>query len=152
MSPQVQPPTQRTPRRRRPLDLAFRAVAVVGLAIDAYVHLALAGDYDANAGDLIGQGALFRIEAAASIVAALLVLVVHRRATDTLVLVVAASAAVVALVYRYVDLGPVFGLPDLYEPIWYPQKVLTTIAEVVAALAALALLRSRSPVARDEHP
>lgn len=128
--------------RRRPVP---RTVAAAGLAVDAYTHLDLAPGYDANIGGLVSQGILFRIEAATAIVAALLVLVVRRRATDLLVLVVAGSAAAVALLYRYVDLGPVFGLPNMYEPIWFPEKVLATVAELVAALAAGALLRPRPP-------
>lgn len=121
----------------------LRIVAAAGLAVDAAVHLALATDYDANTGSLVSEGVLFRIEAAASILAALLVLVVRRRVTALLVVAVAGSAAVVALLFRYVDLGPVFWLPDMYEPIWFPAKVLATAAELVAAVAAGALLRPR---------
>ncbi len=142
MSPQVQPPPQAR-RRWQPLGALARLIAALGLAVDAYVHLDLAGGYDAKSGAVIGQGGLFRIEAAA----ALLVLVVHRRATDTAVLVVAGSAAVVALAYRYLDLGPILGLPDMYEPIWFPPKTLATAAEVLAALATLVLLRRRRPTA-----
>ncbi len=141
MSPRVHEPRQRS----RALELLVRAVAAAGLAVDAYIHLALAGTYDANTGDLVGQGALFRIEAAVAIVAAVLVLAVRRRATDVLVLAVAGSAAVVALVYRYVDLGPVLGLPNMYEPVWYPEKVITTVAEILAALATVTLIRPPRP-------
>lgn len=143
MSPQVQPPASR-PRRHGLIESALRIVAAAGLGVDAYVHLALAGDYDANRGALISQGDLFRIEAAAAIAAALLVVLVRRRGTDVLVLVVAASAGAAALVYRFIDLGPVFWMPDMYEPAWFPLKTLATVAEIVAALAALVLVAGRA--------
>jgi len=91
--------------------------------------------------------------AAAAILAALLVLFVHRRASDALVLVVAGSAAGVVLIYRYLDLGPILGLPDMYEPVWFSLKTLATAAQVLAALAVLVLLLgSRRPAVAATHP
>jgi len=49
-----------------------------------------------------------------------LALIVHRHVTDLLVVLVAGSAAAVVLVYCYVDLRPVLGLPTMYEPAWFP--------------------------------
>lgn len=48
---------------------AVRAATAAGLAIDAYVHLHLAGLY-AEAGGTINEGVLFRIEAAVALLAA----------------------------------------------------------------------------------
>ncbi len=125
--------------------MIVRLAAAAGLVVDAYVHVVLAGDYDANTGGVISQGALFRVEAGAAIVAALLVLFVRRRSSDVVVLLIAASAAAAVLVYRYVDLGPVFWMPDMYEPIWFPQKVVATVAELVATLTAAVLVGTRRP-------
>lgn len=153
MSPQVQPPPSR--RRSRisgPVAIVVRVVAAAGLVFDAVVHLLLAPDYDANRGILITQVELFRIQAAVAIVAAFALLGVRRRGTDVLVLLIAASAAAAVLAYRYLDLGPLLGLPDMYEPGWFPLKILSALAEVLAALAVLVLLAAtgrRSPVRGD---
>jgi hypothetical protein len=42
--------------------------------------------------------------------------------------------------YRYVDLGAVVGLPDMFEPSWYTAKLLSLLAEAAAALASVILL------------
>ena len=49
--------------------LAVRAATAAGLAIDAYVHLDLAGLY-AEAGGTINEGVLFRVQAAVALLAA----------------------------------------------------------------------------------
>ena len=41
---------------------------------------------------------------------------------------VAASALAAVVASRYVDLGPIGPLPDLYEPVWYPEKVVAATA------------------------
>lgn len=120
--------------------MLVRVVAAAGLAVDAYVHLHLAGDYDGNRGALLGQGELFRVEAAVAGLAALTVLLIRRPAPDALVGLVALSAAAAAVVYRYVDVGAIAGLPDMYEPAWFPEKTLSAAAETLAALAVLVLL------------
>jgi hypothetical protein len=43
-------------------------------------------------------------------------------------------------VSRYVDLGAIGPLPDLYEPVWYPEKLVAAGAEAVALVAAVPLL------------
>ena len=39
---------------------------------------------------------------------------------------------------RYVDLGPQGPFPDLYDPVWFPEKLLAALAEGAACAAALA--------------
>ncbi|MGH3789612.1 MAG: hypothetical protein ACRDRU_15170 [Pseudonocardiaceae bacterium] len=46
---------------------------------------------------------------------------------------VASSALGAVLLYRYVDLGSLGPLPDMHEPVWYPEKTVSAIAEGVAA-------------------
>ena len=36
---------------------------------------------------------------------------------------VSASALTLMLVSRYVDLGPIGPFPDLYDPVWFPEKL-----------------------------
>jgi hypothetical protein len=60
-------------------------------------------------------------------------------------LAVAASALAAVLLYRYVDLGVLGPLPDIYENTWQvPGKLLSAYAEGAAAvLAGLGLLTHR---------
>jgi hypothetical protein len=59
--------------------LAVRAATAAGLAIDAYVHLDLAGLY-AEAGGTINEGVLFRVQAAVALLAACAVIAIGHRA------------------------------------------------------------------------
>jgi hypothetical protein len=119
--------------------VVLRVVVAVGLAVDAYVHLHLAAGYDLNTA-VVSEGALFRVEAALAAVAAVLVLVTRSRVAVVLAVLVAAGGVAAVLLYEYVDVGAVGPLPDMYEPISYPEKTYSLIAEAVAAVAALAVL------------
>lgn len=124
------------PFRRAGL-LALGVITAAGLAVDAYVHADLASNY-ASAGTAISQSALFLIEAGAASAAALIVLVIGRRAGFALAALVAASALAAILVYRYVNIGPLGPLPNMYEPAWYPEKTTAAVAEAVALAASVA--------------
>jgi len=128
--------------------LVLRLLAAAGLAIDAYVHADLAPAYD-GIRVTISQGDLFRVEAGAAAGAALLVLVVGRRAGFGLALAVAAGGLGALLLYRYVDVGPLGPVPNMYEPSWFPEKNAAALAEAaVVVLAAAGLLwtaRRREP-------
>ncbi|MFF2080067.1 hypothetical protein ACFVXG_35570 [Kitasatospora sp. NPDC058162] len=133
---------------RRPLHLLLRLLAVAGLAIDAAVHARLADQYD-PIGDSISQGTLFRAEAAAASLAALLLLLGRRRSAVLFAWLVAASGLGALLLYRYVDVGALGPLPNMYEPIWFTEKTLAAWAEGVATAALTVLLllglRRRTP-------
>jgi hypothetical protein len=52
---------------------------------------------------------------------------------------VAGSAAAAVVAYTYIDIGPIAGLPNMYEPSWGPPgKLLSAVAEGLGALLALA--------------
>lgn len=71
--------------------------------------------------------------------AALLVLVLPwRRTAYVIAFVVAASALGAVVLYRYVDVGALGPLPNMYEPIWYGDKTNSAIAELVASVVAAA--------------
>lgn len=125
------------PHARLLVSWSLRIVTAAALAVDSYVHADLAVRYDLNRGTAISQGALFRIEAGISAFAALAVVLTAWRLTWALAFLVAASALGVLLVYRYRDLGALGPFPDMYEPIMYPEKTLTAIAEGVATVTAL---------------
>jgi hypothetical protein len=122
------------------IRIGLVAVTVVGLAIDAYVHLHLAWNYDPNTTAHLSQGTLFRIEGVVSIIAAVAIAGRPRWYTFVAAFAVAASALAVLLVYRYVDVGAFGPIPSMYEPVWFKDKTLGAWAEGVSALAAAALL------------
>ena len=123
---------------------AVRAVLTVvvgaGLGVDAYVHINLASTYDAVKSSSVSQGELFRVEGVVAAVAAFALILRPRRYTALFALLVTAGGLAAVLVYRYVNVGALGPLPNMYEPVWYTKKSLSAWAEGVAALAALALV------------
>lgn len=114
---------------------ALRLLAAAALAIDAYVHAHDAMFYDAPRGGAITQGNLFRIEAAAASLAALLLVGWLRRGAWVPAFLVAASAVGAAVLYRYVDVGSLGPIPNMYEPTWaVPGKLLSAYAEGAAVV------------------
>lgn len=118
----------------------LRIFTVVGLFVDARVHLNLATAYDSIKSSIVSQGDLFRLEASLAIAAALLIVLVRRSLTAAFAAAVAGGGLVALLVYRYFDLGAIGPLPPMYEPAWFPAKVDTCIAQAVATAASLCLL------------
>jgi hypothetical protein len=114
----------------------LRILTAAGLAVDAYIHADLAPDYD-PVRHTISQGDLFRIEAAVASAAALLILLTARRFAWAVAFLVAASALGAILLYRYVKVGTLGPLPNMYEPIWFTKKVIAVVAEAVAVATAL---------------
>jgi hypothetical protein len=133
------------------LRLGVRLLTAAGLVVDAVVHLQLASGYQQAAPGGIGEGTLFRIEAAVAVVVALAVLIRPGRAVYGAAFVVAASALGAVLLYRYVDVPALGPIPSMYEPGWFAKKTATAAAEATAVLGAAAGLfavRSRAAVRR----
>ena len=117
---------------------ALRVATAAALVIDAIVHFQDAHFYDANTGSLLDQGQLFRIQGVIAIIVALVVLAWPRWPSWLLAFLVAASACAAVVTYNYVDVGPILGLPNMYEPSWGPPgKVISALAEGIGALLAL---------------
>lgn len=114
-------------------------VVVVGLAVDAYVHLRLASTFDPIRAT-VSQGQLFRVEGIAAILAAVFLLVRPSRWSAAVAAMVAGGGVAAVLLYAVVDVGPVGPLPNMYDPTWTPLKTWSAIAEVAAALAAVLLV------------
>jgi hypothetical protein len=127
--------------------LALRLAAGVGLLVDAYVHVDLAPSY-AGPGGALSEQNLFLVEAGVALAAALLVLSSRRRAVMLVAALTAAGALAAVLASRYVDLGAIGPLPDLYEPVWYPEKAVAALGEATALIAAALLLLGRPARAR----
>ena len=122
----------------------LRVATAAALAVDAVVHWQNAPAYD-GIGTTLTQGALFRADAVVAVAAALLVLIRPRPSSWLVALLVAASALGAVLLYRYVDVGQLGPLPDMYENTWQvPGKLLSAWAEAAAVvLAGLGLLTHR---------
>lgn len=137
---------------KAPLALLLRLVTAAGLAYQSYVHFDLADTYDAVASDLVSQGDLFRVEAVSAALAAVLVLTIRRWWSALLAAAVAGGGFAAVVLYRYVDVGAVLGLPNMYEPKWYGEKTWSAVAEAVAALTALALVAGSGVLQRRRSP
>ena len=133
--------------RRTAVRSVLRLLAVAGLAVDAYVHTDLAGRYDF--GGTISQSTLFLIQAGFAAAAALGLAVRGRRPEAAFGFVVAAAALGAVLLYRYVDVGTLGPLPNMYEPVWYTEKTVSAIAEGVAVVACAALFLVGAPPRRS---
>lgn len=119
--------------RRPAFSLALAALTAALLGYDAYVHLHLASGYDA-VGDTVTQGALFRVEAGLALAAALLVLVSDSRPAWAAAGVTGLGGVAAVLLYRYVDVGALGPIPNMYEPAWYHDKTWSAVAEGTAAV------------------
>jgi hypothetical protein len=128
-------------RSRLTIRAVLTVIVVAGLAIDAYVHFHLASAFKQNKTSTLSETDLFRAEAVAAIVAALALLLRPRRYTAAFAFLVAAAGTVAVVVYRYVNVGKIGPIPNMYDPYWLPaEKTLSLVAEAVAAVAALALV------------
>ena len=130
--------TERVPQRLWHVSgWALRLVTAGALAVSAFVHADLAARYQLNRSGGLSQGELFQIEAGVTALAALLVLLSARRLVWALAFGVAASALAAVLISANYDIGPIGPIPDMYEPLWYPEKTLTAVFEAVAVGTSL---------------
>ena len=118
----------------------FCVVVAAGLGVDAYVHLHLASSYAMVKTSVVSQATLFRLEGIAAIVAAVLLLVRPHWVTALIALVVSGGGVAAVLLYANTDPGRIGPLPDMYEPVWYPEKTNSLIGEAVAAGVSLLVL------------
>jgi hypothetical protein len=112
---------------------ALRLGVAAAFAIDAYVHATNASIYDPASSAIITEGNLFRVEAVVAGLMSVLILLRPRRFIWIAAVLVAASALGAVVLYRYVDVGSLGPIPDLYEPTWQvPGKLLSAYAEGAA--------------------
>ena len=126
----------------------LRVVTAAGLAVDAYLHWHLAPDFDTLVGTAsphISQGQLFRLEAVLALVAMVLILTTRHRLAAAFAFVIAAGGLAALLLYGYVEVGGIGPLPDMYDPVWSTGKIISAVAEAVAAAGALVLFLVPQP-------
>lgn len=110
----------------------LRLCTAAGLGIDAYVHADLAGV------EIHTEGVLFGIEAGGSSLAALLLVITGIRRAYVFAFLIAVSAFAAIMVYRYIDIGAIGPIPNMYEPVWFSEKTLAAVAEGSAMVTAAA--------------
>ncbi len=115
-------------------------VIVAGLVVDAWVHFDLASDFHSIRTSTLDEGQMFRVEGVSALLAAAALAVRPRRYTAAFAFVVSAGGTAAVLFYAHVDVGVVGPIPNMYDPVWYPEKTLSAWAEGIAAVAALTLL------------
>jgi hypothetical protein len=122
------------------MRMGLIAVVVVGLVVDAWVHLDLASAFAHVRTSTMSQADIFRIDAGVAIAAALALVVRPRRYTAAFAFLVAAAGTAAVVLYRYADVGAIGPVPNMYDPYWAPAgKVLSAVGEALAAIAAAAL-------------
>lgn len=121
-------------------DLLLRVATAATLALQAYVHLHDRGFYTAARGGAVSQSTLFLLDAIATSGAAAVLILgfrvrIGRRADWIVAFALASSALGAVLLYRYVDVGTIGPLPNMYEPTWeVPGKLLSAYAEGAAVV------------------
>src|SRR3954449_8939665 len=114
--------------------LVLRVIAATCLGISAYVHLHLAHRYGFP-GTISGE-TIFRVQGVvAATVAVLLLLTGNKWVWVAAALVGLASFAAVML-YRYVNVGAIGPLPNMYDATWAPSpdKLLSALVELALPL------------------
>jgi hypothetical protein len=120
--------------------LLVRLLVVTALAVSGWVHLDLAGSFD-GLGEQISVGTLFRVQGVTALAVALWLLVRRRdRLAVLAALAVGLASALAVVLSVYVRLPAIGPLPELYEPVWYRDKVVSAVAAGLAAAGAAVLL------------
>lgn len=125
-------------------DWGLRLLGAAGLAISSYVHLHGA-HYYTSLGSTITQADLFYVQGSLAALVALWVLVTGHRLAWAVGAVIGAASFAAVMLYRYVDVGSIGPIPNMYEPVWQPSpdKLMSAFAEAaVVVIAAVALARS----------
>lgn len=124
-------------RRGTTAEVVVRAVVVLGLAVDSFIHLRLAPVMDVAAPGGIGGGNLFRMQGVVAGLVALLLLVTGRWWAYAIAFVVALSALGPVLLYHFVNVPAIGPIPSMYDPLWSPEKVISIVGEALAAAFAV---------------
>jgi hypothetical protein len=119
----------------RGADLTMRVLGAILLATSAYTHLHLASLYDF--GPPVTMGQLFLAQGVVAGVLALWLLLRGDRASWVLAGLLMAASAAAVLVSAHTAIPAVGPFPSIYEPVWYPEKVVSAAAEVAFVVLAL---------------
>lgn len=146
--------THSSSRRGSRVELLVRLLVVLGLAVDAAVHLRMAPVMDLAAPGGIGGGTLFRLQGGLAAVSAVVLLLTGRRWAYVLALLVALSALGPVLLYHLVDVPAIGPIPSMHDPLWSPEKVVSIVGQTLAVVLSLvgrSLVSARGGTPRDRR-
>jgi len=131
--------------------LVLRVLAATCLGISAYVHLHLAHRYGYPG--TISGAAIFRIQGLVAATVGVLLLVTGNKWVWVAAALVGLASFTAVVLYRYVDVGAIGPLPNMYDSTWQPspEKLLSAIAELAVPilwLVDLGLRQSSTTLAR----
>lgn len=129
--------------------LVLRLVVAAALLVSAYLHVVLATGPTTSGGQLT-LAALFRAQAVVAVLVAAWLLLRPSRTAWLAAAAVGLGSLVAVTVSTYVQLPAVGPFPSLYEPEWYPSKLLAAATAGAAGAGALAgLLRAGRSTGRS---
>jgi hypothetical protein len=140
--------------------LVLRVIAAVCLGISAYVHLHLASRYGFP-GTINGE-TIFRIQAVAAATIGVLLLTTGNKWVWLAAAALGVASFAAVMLYRYVNVGAIGPLPNMYDATWQPspEKLLSAMAEIAVPILWLAdtflrkaaLRQSTKSLARRRSP
>ncbi len=125
------------------LRWALRLLTAAALVGSGYIHLHLSGRYAPIRTSVLSEQELFVAQAVAAFVAAAGILAWGRWPVALLALLVGAGSLAAILTYRYVNVGRLGWVPNMYEPVWFTEKTLSAYFDGASAAGALLLLLVR---------
>lgn len=133
------------------MAVVLRVLTAAALAVSGYVHLHLAHLYG-YPGTITGTQ-LFVAQGVTAFVLALAILVTGNRWLWAAGAALGLASFAAVMTYRYVDLGAIGPLPNMYDATWQPSpdKVVSAIAEISVPLwwaLHVATSRRRGDLAR----
>lgn len=120
------------------LMLALRVLIAGALVVSAVIHFQLAPGFQQAYSSGVGGGNLFRLQGVVAILAGLYVLVRGTPRSYLVAGLVALASLAAVIVYRYIQIPTIGPIPSMYEPVWYPSKTITAVAEAIAVALAFA--------------
>jgi len=116
------------------MTVLLRVLSAGALAVSGYVHLHLAHRYG-YPGTITGEQ-LFIAQGVTALVLAAAILVTGNRWVWAAGAALGLASFAAVMTYRYVDLGAIGPLPNMYDATWKPspEKMLSAIAEITVPL------------------
>src|SRR3954469_17747708 len=114
--------------------LVLRVIAATCLGISAYVHLHLASRYGLP-GTISGE-TIFRVQGIVAATVGVLLLVTGNKWVWAAAAVVGLASFAAVMLYRYVNVGAIGPLPNMYDSTWQPSpdKLLSAIVEIAVPI------------------
>jgi len=114
--------------------LVLRVIAAACLGISSYVHLHLAHRYG-YPGTISGE-TIFRIQGIVAATIGVLLLLTGNKWVWVAAALVGLASFTAVMLYRYVDVGAIGPLPNMYDSTWQPspEKLLSAIVELAVPL------------------